>query len=143
MEVVGAKRIEIAGKNYKKQPTAVLGGSFVRDFLPPQVMYQGKTPHCLPKYNYPEEWHITYSINHWSNETTMKEYVDNILVPYITEKRRSLGLTDDHPALVFSIILRFRSPQTYLPSWIKTILINPFTAVTGLKDPVFAHALTK
>ena len=30
----------------------------------------------------------------------MKEYVDNILVPYITEKRRSLGLADDYPALV-------------------------------------------
>lgn len=30
----------------------------------------------------------------------MKVYVDNILVPYITEKRRSLGLADDYPALV-------------------------------------------
>ena len=42
MEVEGAKRVEVAGKN-----TAVLGGSCVRDFLPPQIIYEGKTPRCL------------------------------------------------------------------------------------------------
>ena len=64
MEVEGAKRVEVAGKDNKKQITAVLGGSCVGDFLPPQIMYEGKTPRCLPKYNFPEKWHITYSTNH-------------------------------------------------------------------------------
>ena len=30
----------------------------------------------------------------------MKEYIDNILLPYIKEKRRNLNLADDYPALV-------------------------------------------
>ena len=100
MEVEGAKRVEVAGKDNKKQITAVLGGSCVGDFLPPQIIYEGKTPRCLPKYDFPEKWHITYSTNHWSNETTMKEYVDNILLPYVKEKRTNLNLADDYPALV-------------------------------------------
>ena len=100
MEVEGSKRVEVAGKDDKKQITAVLGGSCVGDFLPPQIIYQGKTPHCLPNYDFPEKWDITYSANHWSNETTMKEYIDNILLPYVKEKRRNLNLADDYPALV-------------------------------------------
>ena len=47
MEVEGSKRIEVAGKDSKQQITAVLRGSCVGDFLPPQTIYQGKTPHCL------------------------------------------------------------------------------------------------
>ena len=30
----------------------------------------------------------------------MKEYVDNILLPYVKEKRTNLNLADDYPALV-------------------------------------------
>jgi len=30
----------------------------------------------------------------------MKEYIDNVLLQYINEKRQSLGLVIDHPALV-------------------------------------------
>ena len=44
MELEGSKRVEVAGKDCKKQITAVLGGSCVGDFLPPQIIYEGKTP---------------------------------------------------------------------------------------------------
>ena len=70
------------------------------EFLPPQLIYQGKTSRCLPCVEFPDEWHITYSINHWSNEDTMKEYVEHILLPYIDGKRKSLNLANDFPALV-------------------------------------------
>ena len=70
------------------------------EFLPPQLIYQGKTSRCLPCVKFPNEWHVTYSINHWSNEDTMKEYVENILVPYIDGKRKSLSLGNNFPALV-------------------------------------------
>ena len=97
MEAKGAKWVEAVGKDDKRQLTAVLAGTLTGDFLPPQIIYQRKMPRCLPKYSFPEKWHITYSINHWSNEDTMKEYV---LLQYITEKRESLGLVIDYPALV-------------------------------------------
>ena len=50
MEVQGAKRVEVAGKDDKRQITAVFAGSMTGDFLPPQLVYQGKTERCLPHY---------------------------------------------------------------------------------------------
>ena len=44
MEAEGDKRVEVLGKEDKQQITAVFGGSPVRDVLPPQLIYQGKTP---------------------------------------------------------------------------------------------------
>ena len=55
MEVEGSKRVEVAGKDDKKQITAVFGGSCVGDFLSPQIIYQGKMPCCLPNYDFPEK----------------------------------------------------------------------------------------
>ena len=100
MEKEGTKRIELAGKEDKRQLTAVLAGSMSGDFLPPQIIYQGKTNRCLPYVEFPVGWHITYSANHWCNEITMKDYVNKILSPYVKEKRKELKLCVDYPALV-------------------------------------------
>ena len=70
------------------------------EFLPPQLIYLGKTSRCLLSVKFPDEWHVTYSINHWFNEDTMKEYVEYTLVPYIDGKRKSLSLASNFPALV-------------------------------------------
>ena len=65
----------MAGISNKCQITAVLCGTMAGDFLPPQLIYQGKTTACLPRYN------------HWSNEEKMIEY---ITIPYV---RRTLTIT--------------------------------------------------
>lgn len=67
----GDKRVEIVGKDDKRQITA---GSMSGDFLPPQVIYQGKTTRCIPLIEFPPDWDITFSENHWSNEDTMVHY---------------------------------------------------------------------
>ena len=81
MESEGAKKVEIAGKDDKRQITSVLAGSMAGDLLPVQLVYQGKTSHCLPKVDFPEDWHITYSGSYWSNELTIKDYIQKIIVP--------------------------------------------------------------
>ena len=58
MEVEGSKRVELVGKDEKRQITAVFGGSMTGNFLPLQLVYQGKTTHCLLQVNFPEDWHI-------------------------------------------------------------------------------------
>lgn len=100
MEVEGARRVEIAGKGDKHQLTAVFGGSMAGDFLPIQLIYQGKTHRCLPQVQFPNDWHVTFSANHWSNEGTMKDYIQKVLFLYIRAKRQELQLGDDYPALV-------------------------------------------
>ena len=96
----GAKRVELVGKDDKRQLTAVFAGSMSGEFLPAQLIYQGKTSRCLPRYDFPSDWHVTFSANHWSNEDTMKEYIDQIILPYIRKKREELKLASDYPALL-------------------------------------------
>ena len=87
MEKEGSKRVEIVAVDDKRQITAVFAGSLAGDFLPPQLIYKGTTKRCLPGVNFPSDWHITHSHNHWSNESTMKAYIEKILLPYIGGKR--------------------------------------------------------
>ncbi len=100
MEKEGSKRVEIAGVDDKRQITAVFAGSLTGDFLPPQLVYKGKTAKCLPSVSFPADWHVTISHNHWSNESTMKDYIEVVLLPYVRAKREELKLASDHRALV-------------------------------------------
>ena len=49
MDVKGSKRVEIVGMGDKRQITAVFCGAMSGEFLPPQIIYRGKTPACLPR----------------------------------------------------------------------------------------------
>ena len=45
MDEEGTKRVEVVAKDDKRQITAVFAGSAAEDFLPPQLIYEGKTRH--------------------------------------------------------------------------------------------------
>ena len=64
MELKGSKRVEIVGINDKRQITAVFCGTLAGGFFPFQLIYQGKTTACLPRFKSPD---ITFTPNHWSN----------------------------------------------------------------------------
>jgi len=99
MEEKGSKRVEVAGLNDKRQITAVFCASLAGEFLPVQLIYQGKTSACLPRYAFPDDWNITHTPNHWSNEDKMKEYIQKIILPYVSAKRENLKLQPTHTAL--------------------------------------------
>lgn len=90
MELKGVKRVEIAGISDKRQITAVLCGTMAGDFSPPQLIYQGKTIACLPQYKFPDNWHITCTTNHRSNEETMINYIKTIIIPYVQQNYYSV-----------------------------------------------------
>ena len=52
-------------------------------FLPIQLIYQGK--------KFPEEFHVTHTANHLSNETKAIELVNHIIIPYVMQIREELG----------------------------------------------------
>ena len=95
----GKKRIEIAGYQDKRQITGVMYGSLVGELLPFQLVYAGKTDRCHPAYEFPKDWQIVHTHNHWSNEETMLMYIAEIIVPFVNRKREDLDLNSDHPAL--------------------------------------------
>ena len=106
----GSKRIEIFGSDDKRQITAVFAATMSGDFLFPQIIYAGKTPRCLPSVKFPDGWHVMYTENHWANEHTTVDYINQILLPYVKRKRIELTLDANYPALV--IFDRFKAQCT-------------------------------
>lgn len=108
MDQAGSKRVEINGISSKQQITAVFCGSLTGDFLPVQLIYQGKTSRCHPPFQFPDGWHITHSPRHWSTEETMVQYIEEIILPYVERQREAIG--DTAAALV--IIDNFKGQVT-------------------------------
>ena len=102
MEEEGSKRIKLISKDDKRQLTVLFVGSLSGDLIPIQIIYQEKSSRCLPKFNFPDKWHVTYMANHWANENTMKDYINMIIVPYFEQTRLQLNLaTDAHGLVLF------------------------------------------
>ena len=105
----GSKQIPVIGLEDKREITVVLAATATGTLLPPQVIYQGKTSGCHAKVTFPEKWHITHSESHWSTEKTMLEYVESIIIPYVTSTRLAFDLPEDQPALaVFDVFAAHR-----------------------------------
>ena len=83
----GSQRVEVIAANDKRQITTVFGITLAGDFLPPQLIYQGTTPKCLPSIRFSAGWGVTFSENHWSNESTMEDYLNNIPLYYKHESQ--------------------------------------------------------
>ena len=72
MEKQGTKVIPIANADDKRQLTAVLAATAGGEYLPPQLLYKGKTAKCHPPVIFPDGWDVWHTDNHWSNEETIK-----------------------------------------------------------------------
>ena len=55
MEKHGAKSVPIAHTDDKRHITAVLAANATGEYLPPQLIYKGKTTRCHPHAKFPEE----------------------------------------------------------------------------------------
>ena len=56
------------------------------------------------------KWCITHSQKHWSNETTMLNYIENIIVPDVKKTREDFGVIPDQVAL--AIFDHFKGQMT-------------------------------
>ena len=91
----GTKSLPLQGKGKKKQITGTFAVSMTGDFLPMQLIYEGKTPRCLPK-----DVDVVFTPNHWSNEEKSKQLLDNVIFPYLKKKKHDLGLPGDQKSLL-------------------------------------------
>ena len=98
---IGTKSVPTLGNDDKRQITAVVASSADGDLLPLQLIYQGKSDRCHPQlHSVSSKFHITHSQNHWSTQETMKEYVAEILQPYIEQKIIQHDLPEDMKAIL-------------------------------------------
>ena len=93
------KAIPIASSDDKRQITAVLATTLTGEYLAPQFIFKGTTTRCHPKVSVPQGWDFWHSANHWSNEETMKRYLQKVVFPYVDQKREALKLEKTQPAL--------------------------------------------
>ena len=64
MDKEGCKRVEVIGIDDKRQITVTFAASLSGNFLPVQLVYEGKTTKCHPAVEFPEGWHVTHTPNH-------------------------------------------------------------------------------
>ena len=84
-EQSGLSSVPIAGAEEKRQITAVLGSTLAGEFLPLQLVFEGKTARSRPEHTsdtLSAGFHLTNSENHWSTLQTMQEYVNFLLEPW-------------------------------------------------------------
>ena len=110
MDKEGSKWVEVVGIDNKCQITATFAASLSGHFLPVQLVYEGKTIKCHPAVEFPKGWHMIHTSNHWCNEETIINYNESVIVPYMTQKRRQLGLDLKHTRLV--ILDEFKGQTT-------------------------------
>ena len=96
--------VTIAGSSDKRTITATFAVSLSGHFLPPQLIYGGKTTQSLPKYEFPKLFSLSVNPTHYSNSQESIKFIEEILVPYFTKKRQDLGLNVDHkPLIIFDV----------------------------------------
>ena len=114
MEEKGRRKVEIVALDDKRQLTAVVCGTLHGDVLPVQLIYQGKTAACLPKISFPHGWLLSYTPNYWSNEEKTCEYIDSesVILPYLKQKRKELGLNESFPALALFDVFKGQTTES-------------------------------
>ena len=96
----GKKHVPIKGADDKRQITATFAVSANGEFLPTQLIYEGKTKRCLPKYEFPPSFHVTFSANYWSNTEKTMEYFEHVIFPYFERQRKAKGYPTEQVSLV-------------------------------------------
>ena len=67
-------------------------------FLPIQIIYEGKTPRCLPSFDFPTDFNVTFSDNNWSNKEKSIELF--VIFPYLKQAKASLKYSKELMSLI-------------------------------------------
>ena len=70
-----------------------------------QIIYEGKTDRSQPRgVVFPKGFHVTQNEKHWSNETETVNFIEQVIDPYVTDKRKELGLPANQKALLTLVV---------------------------------------
>ena len=88
------------GANNKRAITATLAVTLSSDILPFQLIYQDKTSRSLPCAKFPKGFLLSFNMSHWSNEKETLRFLKEVIEPYLSKKKKELGLPDSQKALL-------------------------------------------
>lgn len=88
-----ASSVPIKGLTDTRNITLTFVVTLSGEFLPMQVIYQGKTTASQPRgFNFPRGFVIYKSPKHYCNEDETLTLIDKVIVPYVERKREELKL---------------------------------------------------
>ena len=96
----GSKNVPIKGLDDKRQIIVTFVASATGYFLPIQLICQGKSKWCFPKFTFPYKLHVTFIPNHWSNLEKCEYLFKVIIFPYLPAKIKELGYPEGQRSLI-------------------------------------------
>ena len=95
-----SKHVPKHGANDKHAITATFAVMLSIDILPFQLIYQGKTSCSLPSAKFPKGFLLSFNMLHWSKEMEMLRSLKEVIEPYLSKKKKELGLPDEKESLL-------------------------------------------
>ena len=95
-----ATRVPIKGIDDKRQITATFTVSMTGKFLPIQFIDEGKTARCFPRFDFPADFSVTFSDNHWSNMEKSIELFEKVIFSYLEQTKASLKYPKEQMSLI-------------------------------------------
>ena len=93
--------VPIKGLTDKRNITLTFFITLSGQFLPMQVIYQGKTTASQPRgFKFPKGFSISQNPKHYSNEHETLTLIDKVVAPYVERKRKELELAPTQKALL-------------------------------------------
>ena len=86
----GSKNVPIKVLDDKRQITTTFVVTAAGSFLPREVVYQGKSESCLPKFTFPSDFHVRFAANHQSNLENCEDFLHVIIFPNFSAKKSSV-----------------------------------------------------
>jgi hypothetical protein len=106
--LTGSKQVAVVGMDEKRAFTLLVSVAADGTILPFQAIFQGKTKLSLPAASLPNydnamkarfKFDFSGTKTYWSNQKTMRAFVDNTLAPYFTSRKVELGLPIEQKSL--------------------------------------------
>lgn len=97
----GDKSVPIKGLTDKRNITLTFVVTIQGEFLPMQVIYQGKTKASQPRnFSFPEGFSVSQNPKHWSNKEETLTLISQVINPYVVKKSQDLHLPETQRALL-------------------------------------------
>ena len=90
----------------KRQITGTFAVSPSAQCLPMQLIYAGKTDRCLPKFDFPKNFDVTFSENHRSDTEMSLQFFKKIIIPYLEKVKKEKALPKEQISLIIMEVLQ-------------------------------------
>ena len=71
-----------------------------------QLSYAGKTKRCLQKFDFPRNFNVTFTKNHWSNMEKAVEHFEKVIFPFFQKTKEEYNYSKEQMSLVVMDIFK-------------------------------------